>query len=172
MHLINTSYARWYNHKKERVGYVFRDRYKVEEITDLHHLYSCVKYIHNNPVKAEIIEKPEDYKHSSYRDYLNNSGICNSELMEILQLSRTDIDNIFLNQSICNSNDLYSIDPQQIINEFIVAKRAKSINEINNLKFKKELILLLKHKSKINYEEIANFLGTSRSTVFRIIKNG
>jgi hypothetical protein len=29
-------------------------------------------YIHNNPVKAGLVTKPEDYKYSSARNYINN----------------------------------------------------------------------------------------------------
>jgi hypothetical protein len=31
-----------------------------------------LRYIHQNPVKAGIVEKMEDYKYSSYKEYLNN----------------------------------------------------------------------------------------------------
>ena len=31
---INTEYGIYYNKKEKRVGYVFRDRFKMEEITD------------------------------------------------------------------------------------------------------------------------------------------
>ena len=29
-----------------------------------------LNYIHNNPVKSGLVEKPEDYKYSSARNYL------------------------------------------------------------------------------------------------------
>jgi hypothetical protein len=32
-------------------------------------------YIHKNPVKAGIVEKPEDYVFSSARDYLGRKGL-------------------------------------------------------------------------------------------------
>ena len=68
MKRLNTAYAKWYNDHKGRVGYVFRDRYKTEQILDYHHLYSCIIYVHNNPVKAKIVSKPEQYRFSSYRN--------------------------------------------------------------------------------------------------------
>ena len=45
MKTINTMYALYYNKKYNRVGYVFRDRYKSQEIIDEKHLYNCIKYI-------------------------------------------------------------------------------------------------------------------------------
>lgn len=39
-------------------------------------------YIHNNPVKAMIVEKPEDYLFSSARDYASIKGMVDIELLE------------------------------------------------------------------------------------------
>ena len=39
-------------------------------------------YIHNNPVKAEIVENPEDYLYSSARDYAGVKGLIDIELIE------------------------------------------------------------------------------------------
>ena len=54
MHKINTLYAIYFNKKYNRVGYVFRDRYKSQAIYSEKQLYTCINYIHNNPVKAGI----------------------------------------------------------------------------------------------------------------------
>ena len=45
MHQVNTKYAIYYNQKYDRVGYVFRDRYKSEAILDETHLHNCIHYI-------------------------------------------------------------------------------------------------------------------------------
>jgi len=33
-------------------------------------------YIHNNPVRAGIVEKPEDYLYSSARNYVGLKAMC------------------------------------------------------------------------------------------------
>ena len=65
MYRVNMLYAKYYNKEHKRVGYVFRDRYKTQPIYSEKHLISCVRYIHNNPVKANICKKPNEYKYSS-----------------------------------------------------------------------------------------------------------
>jgi hypothetical protein len=35
-------------------------------------LWAVINYIHNNPVDAELVERPEDYKYSSARNYIND----------------------------------------------------------------------------------------------------
>lgn len=67
MRKTNTKYAIYYNKKYERVGYVFRDRFKSEPIYTEQNLHNCVAYIYNNPVKAGICNKPEEYPFSNYR---------------------------------------------------------------------------------------------------------
>ena len=68
MQRLNMRYAMYYNKKYSRVGYVFRNRYKSEGIYNEKHLYSCIHYIYNNPVKAGICKKPEDYPYSNYKE--------------------------------------------------------------------------------------------------------
>ena len=58
MHKTNTSYAKAYNKYKKRVGYVFRDRFYSQMILSEQQLYNCIVYIHNNPVKANIVSQP------------------------------------------------------------------------------------------------------------------
>lgn len=62
MQCLNTKYAKYYNKKYNRVGYVFRDRYKSEGIYSEEHLYNCIQYIYNNSVKAGICLKAEEYR--------------------------------------------------------------------------------------------------------------
>jgi putative transposase len=69
MKSIGTSYAYWYNHKYERSGHVFQDRYKSENVEDDAYLMTVIRYIHQNPVKAGIIAEAESYLWSSYRIY-------------------------------------------------------------------------------------------------------
>ena len=67
MHRLNIRYAMYYNRKHNRVGYVFRDRFKTEGIYSEKQLYNCIKYIYDNPVKAGICAKPEQYPYSNYK---------------------------------------------------------------------------------------------------------
>ncbi len=41
-----------------------------------------LNYIHNNPVKAGIVENPEDYLYSSAKDYAGMKGLVEIEIIE------------------------------------------------------------------------------------------
>ena len=69
MKRLGASYAYWYNLKYQRTGHVFQDRFKSENVEDDSYLLTVMRYIHLNPVKAGIVNKPEEYIWSSCRAY-------------------------------------------------------------------------------------------------------
>jgi len=84
MKSVNTSYAKYYNRNENRVGIVFRNRYKSEPIFDEEYLLNCISYIHNNPVKAKIVRELNEYKYSSYNDYIYKRGIATTKTIKLV----------------------------------------------------------------------------------------
>lgn len=66
---LGIGYALWYNLKNDRCGHVFQDRFKSEAVEDDQYLQTVIRYIHQNPVKAGIVNKPEGYAWSSCKSY-------------------------------------------------------------------------------------------------------
>ncbi|MGN1165331.1 MAG: transposase [Lachnospiraceae bacterium] len=73
MAAILAEYALYYNFKHHRNGHVFQNRFISECIENDRYLWTCLRYIHMNPVKAGIIKKPERYKYSSMSEYLTET---------------------------------------------------------------------------------------------------
>jgi hypothetical protein len=69
MKRINMLYAIYFNKKYRFVGHLFQDRYRSELIEKTPYLLEISRYIHLNPVRANIVPKPEMYEWSSYRVY-------------------------------------------------------------------------------------------------------
>lgn len=89
MHHINTSYSNWFKSKHQIIGSVFQGRYKsilVEK--DLYMLMLSV-YIHLNPVRAGIVDNPEEYTWSSFKLYMK-------EERSILWIFTEDVLKMFL----------------------------------------------------------------------------
>lgn len=178
MKKTNTSYALYYNKKHDRVGYVFRDRYKAQIIDSEKYLYMCAKYIHENPLKARICKDLKEYEFSSFVELYNCSEpavyerigqfIRNKELQNILNVNKIDdkfelLENQNLDkQYICKS----------IVKDFL---NNKKIN-LRDLKFEKnllkELVEILKIENKISYREIERNIGISKESLRKIINNG
>ncbi len=70
MQNINTSYTVFVNRKYGRFGHLFQGRYKAFIVDKERYLLGLGRYIHLNPVRARAVRKPEDFRWSSYRDYI------------------------------------------------------------------------------------------------------
>jgi REP element-mobilizing transposase RayT len=70
MHSINSSYTTYFNNSKKLNGHIFRGRYKACLVEPDKYLLELSRYVHLNPVRAEIAKRPEDYPYSSYRSYI------------------------------------------------------------------------------------------------------
>jgi REP element-mobilizing transposase RayT len=70
MHFINTGYSAYFNKIHERIGHLFQGRYKAILVDADEYAKELSRYIHLNPVRAEIMELPEQYQWSSYREYI------------------------------------------------------------------------------------------------------
>lgn len=84
MRHINGVYTQRYNRKYKRDGTLFRGRYKAIIIQAEEYLTQVVKYVHQNPLKAKIINNLNNYKWSSHPLYLK--GKSDSEWLDINNL--------------------------------------------------------------------------------------
>jgi len=73
MKLVNMQYAVYFNKKYQLTGHLFQDRFRSELVNKDSHNLEINRYIHLNPVRAKIVDKPENYPWSSYRAYLGTS---------------------------------------------------------------------------------------------------
>lgn len=70
MQHINGAYTNYFNMKRKRSGHLFQGRYKAIVIEADEYAQELSRYIHLNPVRANIVGKPEEYRWSSYLDYV------------------------------------------------------------------------------------------------------
>ena len=78
MHGLTTAYAQYFNSKTGHVGAVFQGRFTGVPITDDRQLLQAVRYIHENPAKANIAAI-DRYRWSSYQEYLGAPGLTRTE---------------------------------------------------------------------------------------------
>lgn len=92
MHQVNTRYAGTYNKLNGRVGYVFRNRFLSQSVSDERYVMNCLVYIHNNPVKAGVVQNAADYTYSGLRCYLEGMGLV--DFKRAAELFDTDPANV------------------------------------------------------------------------------
>jgi putative transposase len=80
---ICTGYSKYFNKKYERVGSLFQDQFKAVRIETNEQLLWTSIYIHQNPIKAELVDNLSKYKWNSFLDYsgLQPGNLCKKELI-------------------------------------------------------------------------------------------
>lgn len=79
------SYAKYFNKKYNRKGPIFRSPLQHIEVKDQAYLIQLCKYIHLNPIFANLVNKPEEWIYSNYMDWIKkrNGKLFTSEIREI-----------------------------------------------------------------------------------------
>ncbi len=85
-------YAQAINKQEGRSGSLFRQKTKAKlvetEIED--YPFICFQYIHQNPIKSNLVNKMEEWEFSSFKDYLGlrNGTLCDKTLaIKLLEIS-------------------------------------------------------------------------------------
>lgn len=66
---IGVSYAQYYNKKYLHFGHLFQDRFKSEPVNDNAYFFTLLRYIHQNPIAADITTDVGSYQWSSWGEY-------------------------------------------------------------------------------------------------------
>ena len=71
MQSLSQRYTGWFNHQYDRIGHLFQGRYKAILVDRDGYLLELIRYIHLNPVRAELVTDPIEYSESSHGAYLD-----------------------------------------------------------------------------------------------------
>lgn len=180
MKKILSHYAGWYNFKYERTGHLFANRYKSLPVEDDSYFLTLAKYIHRNPVKAGIVENMQDYRYSSYSDYLrNNNEFVNVDfLLNILDEDRKSALRQFESFSLATEEQDYdfenSVQNRELMAKVKIIKMTGGIKpyEIRNLPKEQriEILTMLLKDSNIKKTTLERLTGIPRKTLQRIEK--
>jgi len=67
---IHSPFGNWVNSQKQGVGAIFADRPKSVLVHTETHGMELIRYVHNNPVRAGVVERASESGWSSHRAYL------------------------------------------------------------------------------------------------------
>lgn len=75
MQNVSQRYTQWFNWHHNKSGHVFQGRYKAVMVDSDEYLLELAAYIHLNPVRAHMTDRPEKYPWSSHRAYLGKENL-------------------------------------------------------------------------------------------------
>lgn len=77
---LTLAYAKYFNQKYNRVGHVWQGRFRSSLVDKENYFIYCGLYIELNPVRAGLVNRPEEWPWSSYHYYTSekNENIINN----------------------------------------------------------------------------------------------
>ena len=130
MKRLNLSYFHHYRQKYGWSGHFWQDRFKSKLVSQDEYLIQCGKYIELNPVRAKIIESPEDYPWSGYRYYsqgkkneLITRDIFYDELGKNDQERQKNYQKMIIRETIYLDNSSLATGPREFV--YNVKRKAK-----------------------------------------------
>lgn len=195
MKSLNVSYAIYFNRKYKRVGHLFQDRYKSEIVDNDRYLLELSKYIHNNPVKAGIVQEALQYRWSSFKQYVDRDvkdNLLSTGKILGLVSNKESVAQREYYKYVCNSEenpkftskkgfisaeeenrDYLSLinDAKEKINQMAYSQGLTVEELISNRKHRDVAIKSLRKNTSLTLKEIGELLGgLSESRVSRILK--
>lgn len=169
--ILNTKYAKFYNLKYFRFGNLFMNRFKSYYIDSEGYLINVSRYIHLNPVEANIVKNPIDYKFSSYKEIISNLKKI-VDIEELFSLTNTNsknyqdyVEEILDYQFDSELNSLYNNDN---LNNYMLILEKLFGKEIYNNIILRDIIIKYLVDNKINLNLIADTFNISKLHVSRI----
>jgi putative transposase len=83
MQSFTLSYVKAINKRYQRVGSLFQGRFEAIHVNREEYLLHLTRYIHLNPVRANIVEKAENWEFSSYQEYVDMRRRSLSKIDEV-----------------------------------------------------------------------------------------
>ena len=74
MQSLGRRYVQYINRQYKRSGTLWEGRFKASLVQAETYLLTCSRYIELNPVRAQMVTQPQDYRWSSYRCHAMNEG--------------------------------------------------------------------------------------------------
>jgi len=187
MRRITTSYVGYFNRKYKRVGHLFQDRYKSENVESDGYLLTVIRYVHQNPEKAGLA-KAETYPWSSYPGYLRGAGDRYlPEFGEVLAMFSENPDvgvekfrqfHTELSQVTCmdiaQDDEVDNVQIHGQMEQFLQAKGIMLV-DISKPEYsdaRRELIIWLQENTLMSGRKLAEVTGINRETIRKILVSG
>jgi len=135
-------YAMYFNKKYQRRGHVFCGAYRSALCFDDSYLLAASLYIHLNPVRSKLVEKPMDYRWSSCALFLNEVK------------KETFVDHRFVLETLDNDISVARIKYKNLLNQ-------SDVSQINDAFEKREALAIMAQMLRERDKEWAEEHGLS-----------
>lgn len=173
MHKINNKYSKYYNYRYNHCGHVFEKRYNGIWVQDEIYLMDLLRYIHQNPVKANLCKNVSGYKWSSDIYYRKNIKSDFIDTGFIMNLFSADRQNAIKNYSEFMET-FNSADEEFLENTITIADPIKKLEQKKDCDNKNSAKKIERKKHSENAPSLDTILSeiSPNQAVFDLIKSG
>lgn len=173
---ITVGYVGWHNRKYERTGHLFQNRYMSEPVETESYLLTVLRYIHQNPVKAGIVNKAEYYQWSSYNkyylDYQGKKSFISCDLIKAYFKTYEDF-NRYMNAN--NDDKCLEYNPVKIYNDNTLREIIYKEYNIDNIAKmpvgeRNKIIKEIYNSKQTSIRQLSRILGLGKTIVEKAIK--
>lgn len=172
-------YALYFNRKYSRAGHLFQDRFKSEPVNDMAYFTTLLRYIHQNPLKAGIVQNVSDHPWSSWLEYTGKTPSALSLSATNVVMKRISIDDLRELVETPLSDDVMILDiddnpritigdqevRQYLLDQFQIANPL----EVQTLdKEQRNHILLSLLNFGVGYRQLSRITGVSYGVIHRL----
>jgi len=174
---INSNYAVYYNKKYKRSGHLWQGRFQSSYITSDTYLFTLLRYIEQNPLKAGIVKKLSEYEYISFRHFVSDNphpSLLNSFIYDRFETKKEIAE--FLNEVVDEESEaktLKEISSQKVDVTEEQAKVFKPLRDYFNetqTKDQRDIQIFQAYKDGWSQGKIAKEIGISQPAVFKVIK--
>lgn len=181
MKRIAVSYVGYYNWKYRANGHLFQDRFGSENIETNRYLFTVIRYIHQNPVKAGIATKVDEWKWSSCNEYYGNETaqwnlVNNNSILRSLSQNMIDARKLFKEFNEMSNDDhcleekviqrLQDEEARIVIKELLGGYEIAHVKSLPKVQ-RNEILRKVKQIVGLSQRRAARILGVSVNLVFR-----
>lgn len=178
MKRIGVRYVAWYNRKYYRCGHLFQDRFQSEPVETDSYLLTVLRYIHQNPVRAGLIQSLSEGWSSSYSTYFEANPLVDSfyilkmfssddeearrQFNRFMQAADDDVPNLVYKEPVLLRDEEARVLIQQLAN-------IRTPLELQTMKKpdRDEVLRKIKQIEGISTRQIARLTGISQSVIAR-----
>jgi putative transposase len=180
MKRIGVSYVSYYNWKYRTSGHLFQDRFKSENVENVRYLLTVVRYIHQNPIKAEMVRRVDEWRWSSCRHYYGTHDegrkLLDSDSIfgmfsgdNILARERFKEFNEKVNQDQClhhdmNKSRLTDEEARDVIKNLLNDTEIAQVKSLPRIQ-RNEILQKTKKIKGLSQRQTARILGVSRTLI-------
>ncbi len=160
---ITVGYAQYHNVQNGRTGHLFQNRFRSEVVESDVYFLEVIRYIHQNPLKAGMVNNIEDYKWSSYNAYFNTENILVETSFALGLFRDTKHFETFMKQK--NNDQCLEYNPKTRYSDEDLKEFVSSFVDINTLN---ELDTRSRDKALANIKEVTTSSNRQLSRVLNI----